>query len=61
VRFELYAAIRRYFESNGQFPVFPLLLSGVSPQSLPSFLSIIQAEKLPEHPNRKTTKGWQWS
>ncbi len=50
VRFELYAAIRRYFESNGQFPVFPVLLPGASPQSLPSFLSIIQAEKLPDHP-----------
>ncbi|MCX7112095.1 MAG: toll/interleukin-1 receptor domain-containing protein [Proteobacteria bacterium] len=50
VRFELYAAIRRYFESNEQFPVFPVLLPGASPQSLPSFLSIIQAEKLPDHP-----------
>ena len=50
VRFELYAAIRRYFDSNEQFPVFPVLLPGALPQSLPSFLSIIQAEKLPAHP-----------
>ncbi|MGH6897200.1 MAG: toll/interleukin-1 receptor domain-containing protein [Geminicoccaceae bacterium] len=46
VKAELHIATRRHFEND--LPVFPILLHGVPPDSLPPFLSIFQAERLPE-------------
>ena len=46
VKAELHIATRRHFEKD--LPVFPILLHGVPSDSLPPFLSIFQAESLPE-------------
>jgi formylglycine-generating enzyme required for sulfatase activity len=46
VKAELHIATRRHFEND--LPVFPILLHGVPPDSLPPFLSIFQAANLPE-------------
>ncbi len=45
---ELSIAIKRHFDGNGDFPIYPLLLPGVTPEDLPPFLSLFQAERLPE-------------
>jgi hypothetical protein len=45
VKFELSLAIKRHIEQ--ELPIFPLLLSGVTPDSLPPFLATLQAEPLP--------------
>lgn len=47
VKFELSLAIKRHIEQD--LPIFPLLLPGVTPDSLPPFLATFQAEALPEH------------
>jgi hypothetical protein len=46
VKAELHIATRRHFEND--LPILPVLLHGVPPDSLPPFLSIFQAERLPE-------------
>ena len=46
VKAELQIATRRHFEND--LPVFPLLLHGVTPDDLPPFLSVLQAQSLPE-------------
>lgn len=46
VKAELSVALKRHIEED--LPIFPLLLPGVTPDSLPPFLSTIQAESLPE-------------
>lgn len=46
VKAELDLATRRHFEND--LPVFPLLLHGVTPDDLPPFLSVLQAQRLPE-------------
>jgi len=46
VKFELSLAIKRHIEQD--LPIFPLLLPGVTPDSLPPFLATLQAEPLPE-------------
>jgi hypothetical protein len=51
VKAELDIAIKRHFDSNGGFPIYPLLLSGVTPEDLPPFLSLFQAERVPAEPN----------
>src|SRR5262249_15521815 len=45
VKAELLIAIKRHFEQ--ELPIFPVLLPGVIPDSLPPFLSIFQAVSLP--------------
>jgi hypothetical protein len=47
VKAELGIAIKRHFDSNGGFPIYPLLLPSVTPEDLPPFLSLFQAERLP--------------
>ena len=47
VKFELSLAIKRHIEQD--LPIFPLLLPGVTQDSLPPFLATFQAEALPEH------------
>ncbi len=49
VKFELSLAIKRHIEQD--LPIFPLLLPGIMPDSLPSFLATFQAESLPEQLN----------
>jgi hypothetical protein len=46
VRAELGYAIKRHFDSNGVFPIYPLLLPEVTPDDLPPFLSLFQAQIL---------------
>ena len=46
VKAELSIALRRHFETG--LPIFPALLHGVAPDSLPPFLSIFQTQSLPE-------------
>lgn len=46
VKFELSLAIKRHIEQ--ELPIFPLLLPGVTPDSLPPFLATLQAEPLPK-------------
>lgn len=46
VKFELSLAIKRHIEQD--LPIFPLLLAGVTPESLPPFLGTLQAEPLPD-------------
>ena len=46
VKFELSLAIKRHIEQD--LPIFPLLLPGIMPDSLPPFLATFQAESLPE-------------
>jgi hypothetical protein len=46
VKFELSLAIKRHIDQ--ELPIFPLLLPGVTPDSLPPFLATLQAEALPE-------------
>jgi formylglycine-generating enzyme required for sulfatase activity len=50
VKAELSLALKRHFDSNGGFPIYPLLLPGVTPEDLPPFLSLFQAERLPAEP-----------
>lgn len=47
VKAELSIALKRHVEQD--LPIFPVLLPGVTPDSLPPFLSTLQAERLPEH------------
>jgi len=47
---ELSVAIRRHFDNDETLPIFPLLLEGVPPKNLPSFLAIFQARTLPKEP-----------
>ncbi|MCU0735388.1 MAG: toll/interleukin-1 receptor domain-containing protein, partial [Methylotetracoccus sp.] len=51
VKLELSIALKRHFDTNGAFPIFPLRLPGVTPEDLPPFLSIFQAEMLPAEPS----------
>lgn len=44
VKAELLIALRRHFEND--LPIFPVLLDGALPESLPPFLGIFQAERL---------------
>lgn len=44
VKFELTLAMKRHVEQD--LPIFPLLLPGVTPESLPPFLATLQAELL---------------
>ena len=46
VKFELSLAIKLHIEQD--LPIFPLLLPGVTPESLPPFLTTLQAELLPD-------------
>ena len=46
VKFELSLAIKLHIEQD--LPIFPLLLPGVTPESLPPFLATLQAELLPD-------------
>ncbi|MCB1718563.1 MAG: TIR domain-containing protein, partial [Candidatus Competibacteraceae bacterium] len=47
VKAELSYALKRHYDSDGQFPIYPLLLPGVVPEKdLPPFLSLIQAQTL---------------
>nr|MBA3967207.1 TIR domain-containing protein [Nitrospirales bacterium] len=47
VKAELSVAIKRHFEE--ELPIHSLLLPGVTPEALPPFLAILQAEALPEN------------
>jgi formylglycine-generating enzyme required for sulfatase activity len=48
VKAELYVALRRHFEQ--ELPIFPVLLPGVAGESLPPFLSTVQARSLAHAP-----------
>ena len=51
VKFELYAAVRRHYDADERFPIFPVLLPGAAPESLP-----LVPERLPGRETASATR-----